>query len=128
MPSSLAYTNTMRNAISSHYARIGRNGGRASTPAKRAAARRNALKRWGRVQDETILPMETLLDGTWYRGQGRNATFGLWDALAHCFWTVAVNDLPNPATFPSEPLRHVRLKREDYFSKAGGSFRPVTAV
>ena len=114
--------------ISRHYARIGRSGGRASTPAKRAAARQNALKRWGRVPSRPVLPVETLRDGTWYRGLGRNGKVGLWDARARCFWTIAVNDFPDPARFPSEPLRQVRLKREDYFLKAGGSFRPAAAV
>lgn len=118
----------MRDVISKHYARIGRRGGRASTPAKRAAARQNALKRWGRSPAEAILPVEALRDGAWYRGLGRNATVGLWDARAHCFWTVAVNDFPDPAKFPSAPLRQVRLKREDYFSATSGSFRPVAAV
>ena len=115
----------MRNVISSHYARIGRRGGRASTPAKREAARQNALKRWGRAPEEPALPVEALRDGMWYRGQGRNAAVGLWDARAGCFWTIAVNDFADPATFPAEALRQVRLKREDYFTKAGGTFRPI---
>jgi hypothetical protein len=115
----------MRNAISSHYARIGRRGGRASTPAKRAAARQNALKRWGREPQKAVLALEALHDGAWYRGQGRNATVGLWDARARCFWTIAVNDFADPAKFPAEPLRQVRLKREDYSSKAGGTFKPT---
>ena len=72
-----------------------------------------------------MLPVETLRDATWYRGQGRNATVGLWDARAGCFWTIAVNDLANPASFPAEPHRQVRLKREDYFSNASGSFKPT---
>jgi hypothetical protein len=114
--------------LSRHYARIGQRGGRASTPAKRAAARQNALKRWGRAPQEPVLAMETLRDGTWYRGLGRTATVGLWDAQARCFWTIAVNDFADPARFPSEPLRQVRLKREDYFSKAAGSFRPAALV
>ena len=118
----------MRNAISSHYARIGRRGGRASTPAKRAAARQNALNRWGREPEKAVLPMEALHDGAWYRGQGRNATVGLWDARARCFWTIAVNDFADPAKFPAEPLRQVRLKREDYFSKASGTFRPTPTL
>src|SRR5512141_1358755 len=112
----------MRNVITSHYARIGRTGGRASTPAKRAAARQNALKRWGRLPAESVLPVETLRDGTWYRGSGRNANVGLWDAHAHCFWTIALNDFADPAKFPAQSLRQVRLKREDYFSEASGSF------
>jgi hypothetical protein len=118
----------MRNAISSHYARIGRRGGRASTPAKRAAARQNALKRWGRTAEPPVLPIDALRDGTWYRGQGRNATVGLWDARARCFWTIVVNDLADPAKFPSEPLRQVRLKQEDYFSEVSGTFQPTAAL
>ncbi len=118
----------MRKVISSHYARIGRRGGQASTPAKRAAARQNALKRWGQTQAQPVLPVEVLRDGTWYRGQGRNATVGLWDARARCFWTIAVNDFADPAKFPDEPLRQVRLKREDYFGKASGTFRPTATL
>ena len=118
----------MRQAISSHYARIGRRGGRASTPAKRAAARRNALKRWGREPLEAVLSVEVLRDGTWYRGEGRNAKVGLWDAHAQCFWTIAVNDFADPARFPAEPLRQVRLKREEYFTKHSGTFRPTATL
>jgi hypothetical protein len=70
----------------------------------------------------------TLRDGTWYRGSGRNARVGLWDARAHCFWTIALNDFADPAKFPAQPLRQVRLKREDYFSESSGSFRPATAI
>jgi hypothetical protein len=36
-----------------------------------------------------------------------------------------VNDFADPAKFPAEPLRQVRLKREDYSSKAGGTFKPT---
>ncbi len=127
LPCQAAWHNfgSMRNAISSHYARIGRRGGQVSTPAKRAAARRNALKRWGHGPKQAALPVEALRDGRWYRGQGRNATVGLWDARARCFWTIAVNDFADPAKFPAEPLRRVRLKREDYCSNAGGTFRPI---
>jgi hypothetical protein len=125
MPSCLAYFGHMRNAISTHYARIGQQGGRASTPAKRAAARRNALQRWGRKAEEPVLSLSSLRDGAWYRGYGRNAKVGLWDARARCFWTIAVNDFADPARFPSEPLRQVRLKREDYFSQASGTFKPT---
>jgi hypothetical protein len=115
----------MRKVIASHYARIGQRGGQASSPAKRAAARRNAQKRWGRAAEEPVLPLDALRDRTWYRGQGRNAMVGLWDSRASCFWTIAVNDFADPAKFPAEPLRQVRLKREDYSSKAGGTFRPT---
>ncbi len=118
----------MRKVISSHYARIGRIGGRASTPAKRVAARQNALKRWGRFPAESVLPVETLRDGTWYRGLGRNAAVGLWDARGHCFWTIVLSDFAEPTKFPAQPLRQVRLKQEDYFSESSGSFRPAAAV
>ncbi len=128
MPSCLAYIDSMRNAISAHYAKIGRRGGLASTPAKRAAARRNALKRWRRKPDAGILPLQRLRDGMWYLGRGRNAAAGLWDARAKCFWTVALNDFANPAIFPAEPLRQVRLKREDYFSRQSGTFKPIARL
>lgn len=128
MPSSLAYVLFMQKVISKHYAKIGRRGGLASSPAKRAAARRNALKRWHRKPADGILPMESLRDGTWYRGRGRNAAAGLWDARAGCFWTIALNDFANPATFPAEPRRQVRLKREDYFSNQSGTFKPLAPV
>ena len=77
---------------------------------------------------EPVLAVEVLRDGTWYRGSGRNARVGLWDARAHCFWTIALNDFADPAKFPAQPLRQVRLKREDYFSESSGSFRPATAI
>ncbi|MEK7685005.1 MAG: hypothetical protein AAB466_06260 [Verrucomicrobiota bacterium] len=118
----------MRNAIASHDAKIDRRGGRASTPAKRAAARRNALKRWGHKTGESVLPMEVLRDGVWYRGRGRNATVGMWDGHARCFWTIAVNDFADPAKFPADPLRQVRLKREDYFTQTSGTFKPVAPL
>jgi hypothetical protein len=118
----------VRNAILSHYARIGRRGGQASSPSKRAAARRNALKRWGRKPEEAVLPLEALRDGAWYRGHGRDATIGLWDGRAKCFWTIAINDFADPARFPAEALRRVRLKREDYFSETSGTFLPTAAL
>jgi hypothetical protein len=72
-----------------------------------------------------VLPVASLRDGAWYRGQGRNAMVGLWDARSHCFWTIAVNDFADPAKFPLEPLRQVRLKREDYSTESTGTFRPT---
>ena len=128
MPSGLAYLASMRNAISVHCARIGRRGGMASTPAKRLAARRNALQRWRRGPDAGILPLKTLRDGIWYLGRGRNAAAGLWDARAQCFWTVALNDFADPATFPAGAHREVRLKREGYFSLASGTFKPTARL
>ncbi len=77
---------------------------------------------------EAVLALEALRDGTWYRGSGRNGKVGLWDARAHCFWTIALNDFADPANFPALPLRQVRLKREDYFSECSGSFRPAIAI
>jgi hypothetical protein len=118
----------MRNAISAHYAEIGRRGGLASSPAKRTAARRNALKRWRCKLDAGILPLSLLRDGRWYLGPGRNGAAGLWDARAQCFWTVALNDFADPAAFPAEPRRQVRLKREDYFSRQSGTFKPIAIL
>jgi hypothetical protein len=118
----------MRGAISMHYAQIGRRGGLASSPAKRAAARRNALKRWRRKPEAAILPLNLLRDGMWYLGHGRNAAAGLWDARAECFWTVALNDFADPATFPAEPRRQVRLKQEGYFSRQNGTFKPIAML
>lgn len=114
----------MRDVIAAHYSKIGRRGGRASTPAKKVAARLNALKRWRRKSDPGVLPQELLRDGTWYRGRGRNSIVGLWDSRARCFWTIAVNDFADPASFPAKSRRQVRLKREDYFSRESGTFKP----
>jgi hypothetical protein len=118
----------MEAVISRHYARIGRLGGRVSSPAKSAAARRNALKRWRRGPLSAILPEETLRDRALYRGQGRNSTLGLWDARARCFWTIAVNDFADPSRFPARGRRQVRLKREDYLASKRGTFRPMVEV
>ncbi|MEI7733592.1 MAG: hypothetical protein WCO56_28750 [Verrucomicrobiota bacterium] len=118
----------MKSVIASHYARIGRLGGAVSSPAKRLAARKNALKRWHGTPRVEILPADLLRDGVWYRGTGRNASVGVWDATAHCFWTVAINDFADPATFPASPHRQVRLKREDYHSPQHGTFKPVAPL
>lgn len=118
----------MENVISAHCAKIGRRGGSASSPAKRAAARLNALKRWRGQSSAGILPKDFLRDGVWYRGRGRNAVAGLWDARAGCFWTVVLNDFADPATYPAEPRRQVRLKREDYFSRQKGTFKPMAPL
>src|SRR5687767_12124422 len=108
----------MKKIISAHYAKIGKKGGSASTPAKRIAARLNVMKRWhGTSPTVGVLPVTQLHDCVWYRGTGRNSNFGLWDSRAECFWTIAVNDFANPATYPANARRQVRLKREDYFSK-----------
>jgi hypothetical protein len=120
--------NDMGNAITEHYSRIGRQGGRASTPAKAAAARMNALKRWRPKANSGVLPEALLRDGVWYRGLGRNSSVGLWDAHARCFWTIAVNDFADPASFPAKSRRQVRLKREDYFSNESGTFKPSQAL
>jgi hypothetical protein len=53
---------------------------------------------------------------------------GLWDARARCFWTIAVNDFADPARFPGESVRQVRLKREDYSDTRTGSFKPLAAI
>jgi hypothetical protein len=118
----------MRNVISSHYAKIGRRGGLASTPAKREAARRNALKRWRGHSERADLPLEALRDGTWYRGQGRNSQVGLWDAQAKCFWTIAINDFADPANYPANPERQVRLKQEGFLNSKQGTFKPTAAL
>lgn len=128
MPSSLAYLAVMKSVIATHYARIGRRGGSVSSPAKRQAARLNALKRWHGKTHTNILPENLLRDGVWYRGQGRNAPVGVWDAHAQCFWTVAINDFADPATFPAKPHRQVRLKREDYHSQHRGTFKPAAPL
>lgn len=114
----------MQDVIAAHYSKIGRQGGKASTPAKAAAARINALKRWRPKAKTPVLPEDALQDGAWYRGHGRNSAVGLWDSRARCFWTIAVSDFANPATFPASSRRKVRLKREDYFSAHAGTFKP----
>jgi hypothetical protein len=114
--------------LSTYAARIGRRGGQVSTPAKRLAARRNACKRWGRPFEPEAIPARKLRDGTWYCGQGRNSSIGLWDAQAGCFWTIAVNDFADARQFPKGFRRQVRLKQESYWTPEGGSFKPFTAL
>ena len=84
----------------------------------------NALKRWRPKAEAGVLPEDLLRDGVWYRGHGRNSAVALWDSRARCFWTIAVNDFADPASFPANSRRKVRLKREDYFSDEGGTFKP----
>jgi hypothetical protein len=114
--------------ISQYHARIGRRGGLVSSPAKRAAARRNALKRWGRKPQPEPIPLRRLRDGEWYLGQGRNSSVGLWDKQAQCFWTIAVNDFPDPASFPGGSRRQVRLKQVNYRTPEAGSFAPISVL
>jgi len=111
-----------KGVISAYQARIGRRGGLKSSPAKTAAARAAAYKRWGRT-DEASLDIETLTDGRWYAGKGRNAHIGLWDERGHCFWVVSVSDAVDPLRYPEPGARSVRLKRERHFAE-GGTFRP----
>lgn len=118
----------MRNVISAHYAKIGLRGGRASTPAKRLAARLNGLRRWRRTRNVNVLAVDVLRDGVWYRGRGRNSNLGLWDGRSKCFWTIAINDFADPANFPVKSRRSVRLKREDYFSTRSGTFKPFAPL
>jgi hypothetical protein len=114
--------------ISNYHARIGRRGGRVSSPAKTAAAQRNALKRWGRKHLPSLIPAAQLRDGRWYLGQGRNSSVGLWDKQAQCFWTIAVNDFADPASFPNGSQRQVRLKQETYWTAIAGSFKPISPI
>ena len=110
--------------ISAYHSRIGRRGGLKSSPAKRASARAAAQKRWGL---EAVLPIDTLADGRWYSGKGRNAQIGLWDARGRCFWVVSVNDWMDPLRYPEPGSRSVRLKRERHFD-GGGTFSPSREV
>jgi hypothetical protein len=112
--------------ISAYHARIGRSGGRRSSPAKTAAARAAANKRWGREPD-IKLPVEALADGRWYSGAGRNSDMGLWDARRGCFWVVSVSDQVDPLRYPEPGERSVRLKREGHVDH-GGSFHPRREV
>ncbi len=112
--------------ISAYHARIGRRGGRKTSPAKAAAARAAANKRWGRDLAVT-LPAKTLADGRWYSGAGRNAGMGMWDARRWCFWVVSVSDRVDPLCYPEPGERTVRLKREGHVDD-GGTFRPSREV
>lgn len=112
--------------ISAYHARIGSMGGRRSSPAKTAAARAAANKRWGR-ESGMNLPIAALTDGRWYSGAGRNSNMGLWDARRGCFWVVSVSEQVDPMRYPDPGERTVRLKREGHVDH-GGSFRPAREV
>jgi len=75
-----------------------------------------------------VIRLEELKDGQWYRGVGRNASLGRWDAEAQCFWVVVFNDFADPAQFPNGSTRHVRLKQEHYFTPTGGTFKPLQPI
>jgi|SRR6266404_3970257 len=113
--------------ISDHLAAIGRRGGKVSSVAKREAARRNIRKRWGHVASNE-LPVAALEDRHWYFGKGRSGSFGLWDARAKCFWTIAINDFADPALYPEGGERQIRLKQEAHYQTPGGTFRPLAAA
>jgi hypothetical protein len=114
--------------VAKHCAKIGRRGGRVSSEAKRLAARRNALRRWGRKPEEAVIPIEELKDGQWYRGIGRNSNLGRWDAEARCFWVISFANFPDPARYPESSTRVVRLKQEDYYMPDGGTFKPLESA
>jgi hypothetical protein len=112
--------------ISSYQAAIGRVGGSKSSPAKKAAARAAAFKRWGR-ETATLLPIDDLTDGTWYSGKGRNADMGLWDARNRCFWVTCIVDHVDPMAYPLPGSRAVRMKRERHTDDKG-TFQPRKPV
>lgn len=112
--------------LSAHYARIGRVGGRKTSPAKRNAARFAALTRWGHG-DAAAIPAGDLADGHWYAGKGRNADIAFWDARNHTFWVTCLTDLVSPSDYPEPGRRTVRLKREKHRDD-GGTFRPVREI
>ncbi|MCX6909413.1 MAG: hypothetical protein NTY01_15410 [Verrucomicrobia bacterium] len=115
----------MKAIIAKHHARIGRRGGSVSSEAKRLAARRNALLRWGRKPEEAVIPMDELKDGQWYRGIGRNSNIGRWDKETRCFWVVSFANFPDPERYPKGSTRIVRLKQEGYYAPEGGTFKPL---
>lgn len=114
------------NKITAHYARIGRKGGRAKSPAKRHAARLAALARWGDSGTASI-PAEELKDRRWYGGRGRNADIGLWDERNKTFWVTCINDFISPVDYPRPGPRSVRLKGEKHYED-GGTFRPLREI
>jgi len=117
---------TAPKSLATHYASIGRLGGRAKSPAKRHAARLAALARWGQSGTAAI-PAGDLTDGQWYVGKGRNADIGLWDERNKTFWVTCVSDYVSPSTYPEPGPRSVRLKRERHYND-GGSFRPLREI
>lgn len=112
--------------LTAHYARIGRMGGRKTSPAKRHAARLAALARWGHARTAAI-PAGELADGHWYAGKGRNADIGLWDSRNKTFWVTCVTDYVSPSHYPQPGPRAVRLKRERHYED-GGTFRPLREI
>jgi len=112
--------------ISSYQAAIGRIGGSKSSPAKKAAARAAAFKRWGR-DTVPMLEIGNLNDGTWYSGKGRNSDIGLWDSRSRCFWVTCIVDSIDPLAFPLPGARRVRMKRERHVSD-DGTFQPRKPV
>ena len=100
--------------------------GRHTKPARHSAATRRVVLSHQDIRTaEKVIPMKKLKDGQWYRGIGRNSSFGRWDENARCFWVVVFNDFPDPARYPEGSTRQVRLKQEDYFTPAAGSFKPL---
>lgn len=112
--------------ITAHYARIGRKGGRAKSPAKSHAARLAALARWGDSGTASI-PASELKDRQWYGGKGRNADLALWDARNKTFWVTCINDFISPLDYPRPGTRSVRLKGEKHYDD-GGTFRPLREI
>ena len=81
-----------------------------------------------RNSNPAVIRLKELKDGQWYRGIGRNSSFGRWDATSFCFWVVVFNDFADPVQFPDGSTRQVRLKQEHYFAANGGTFKPLKPV
>lgn len=102
---------------------------------KRLTRAEEALRRveaeWRRTMGfrRDVIAKKVLIDGAYYIGHGRNADIGRWDERSRCFWVISISNWAlNPATYPLGTVRNVRLKREDYYSKSGGTFKPFQFV
>jgi len=106
----------------------GRRGGRSRTPAKALAAKQNILLRWHPKDKDGTIPVEALLDGAWYQGDGRTGPIALWDAPAGLFRTIGIQTWPDPRRYPEVRRRVTGLKTEKHIQMPGGTFAPRTIL
>ena len=118
----------MKLDASKHSLKAGGRGVSRSSANKQIGDHGKTRTRPGRNPTLAVIRLKELKDGQWYRGIGRNSSFGSWDASSYCFWVVVFNDFADPVQFPDGSTRQVRLKQEHYFASTGGTFKPLKPI
>lgn len=74
------------------------------------------------MKSKVIIPMEELVPGKKYIGEGRNSNIGIWNGIN--FEVVSESTWTNPERYPSGGKTIRRIKNEDYYTSRNGTFKP----